>query len=68
MPMIDFNTVDDVDDFSPLPPEEYLCHVVEVEEATTQKGDEMWKLRFVVDSGPQRGRYMALVQVVATVT
>lgn len=58
MPKIDFNKVDDVQDFSPLPDGKYLCRVVEVEEATTQYGDEMWKLRFAVESGPQRGRYI----------
>jgi hypothetical protein len=56
MPKIDFNTVDDVQDFSPIPNGKYLCRVAEVEEAATQHGDEMWKLRFVVESGPHRGR------------
>lgn len=58
MPKIDFNRVDDVQDFSPLPDGRYLCRVAEVEEASTQYGDEMWKLRFVVESGPHRGRYI----------
>jgi len=58
MPRIDFNNVDDVQDFSPLPDGKYLCRVAEVEEAATQYGDEMWKLRFVVESGPHRGRYI----------
>ena len=49
MPKIDFNNVDDIQDFSPLPEDKYLCRVAEVEEATTQYGDEMWKLRFVVE-------------------
>ncbi|MGQ9589920.1 MAG: DUF669 domain-containing protein [Planctomycetota bacterium] len=58
MPRIDFNRVDDVQDFSPLPDGRYLCRLAEVEEAATQYGDEMWKLRFVVESGPHRGRYI----------
>ena len=58
MPKIDFNNVDDVQGFAPLPDGKYLCRVAEVEEATTQYGDEMWKLRLVVDSGPHRGRYI----------
>lgn len=58
MPRIDFDTVDDVQDFSPLPDGKYLCRVTEVEEAATQYGDEMWKVRFVVDAGPHRGRYI----------
>ena len=58
MPRIDFNSVDDVQDFAPLPDGKYLCRVAEVEEAATQYGDEMWKLRLVVETGPQRGRYI----------
>lgn len=58
MPRIDFNNVDDVQDFSPLPEGKYLCRLAEVEEAATQYGDDMWKLRFVVESGPHRGRYI----------
>lgn len=58
MPKIDFNHVDDVQDFSPLPEGKYLCRIAEVEEASTQHGDEMWKLRLVVESGPYRGRYI----------
>ena len=58
MPKIDFSTVEDAQDFSPLPEGKYLCRVAEVEEASTQYGDEMWKLRFVVAKGPCQGRYI----------
>jgi hypothetical protein len=58
MPKIDFDRVDDVQDFAPLPDGKYLCRVSDVEEATTQYGDEMWKLRLVVEAGPHRGRYI----------
>lgn len=56
MPKIDFNKVDDVQDFSPLPDGKYSCTIVGVEEGSTQYGDEMWKVRFMVDHGPHRGR------------
>lgn len=56
MPKIDFNKVDDVQDFTPLPDGKYFCKVTDVEETSTQYGDEMWKLRLVVESGPYRGR------------
>ena len=56
MPKIDFNGVDDVNDFTPLPEGKYLCRVAEVEEATTRNGDEMWKLKFAIESGPHKGR------------
>ena len=58
MPTIDFNTVDDVQDFTPLPEGTYLCRLADVEEAITQYGDDMWKLRFIVESGEHRGRYI----------
>ena len=58
MPKINFKNVDDVQDFSPLPEGKYRCRVAEVEETSTQYGDEMWKLRLVVESGPHRGRYI----------
>jgi len=58
MPKIDFSTVDDVQDFTPLPDGKYLCRLAEIEEASTQYGDEMWKLKFVVAKGPYQGRYI----------
>ena len=56
MPKIDFSHVDDVQDFSPVPAGKYLCRLVGIEEASTQHGDEMWKLRFEVTQGPYAGR------------
>jgi hypothetical protein len=56
MPKIDFSKVEDVQDFSPLPDGKYLCKVSEIEEATTQYDDEMWKLRFEVIEGKHIGR------------
>jgi len=58
MPKIDFDKVDDVQDFSPLPEGKYFCRLAEVEEASTQYGDEMWKLRFAVAAGKYQGRYI----------
>ena len=58
MPKIDFDKVDDVQDFSPLPEGQYFCRLAEVEEASTQYGDEMWKLRFAVAAGQYQGRYI----------
>jgi len=56
MPKIDFGHVDDVQDFSPVPAGKYLCRLVGLEEASTQNGDEMWKLRFEIIKGPHAGR------------
>ena len=58
MPRIDFSRVDDAEDYSLLPDGSYPCRLVEVAEARTQHGDEMWKLRFLVESGVHQGRYI----------
>jgi Protein of unknown function (DUF669) len=58
MPKLNFAGVDDVDDYSPIPDGSYLCRLAEIESDTTRNGDEMWKLRFAVESGPQAGRYI----------
>ena len=54
--IIDFGNVDDVEDFSPIPPGDYLCEVDDVEEDNTQFGDAMWRLRLVVQGGEYAGR------------
>ena len=53
MPRIDFNKVGDA---GPLPDGEYLCKIERVERSQSQYGDEMWKVRFVVQDGPHAGR------------
>ena len=58
MPKIDFSTIDDVNDFSPLPEGEYLCRLTDIEETTTRQDDDQWKLRFVVEAGEYSGRYI----------
>lgn len=58
MPIIDFSKVDEAQDYTPLPAGKYLCSVSEVQEASTQYGDEMWKLKFLVHSDPYQGRYI----------
>ena len=58
MPKIDFSKVEDVQDYTPLADGKYLCKLSEVEEAETQYGDEMWKLRFEVVQGDHIGRFI----------
>jgi hypothetical protein len=58
MPRIDFSQVEDANGYSPLGEGQYLCRLADVEQTKTQYGDEMWKLRFVVDDGPSSGRYI----------
>jgi len=56
MPKIDFPSIPNAQDFSPLPEGEYLCQLVEIDESITQYNDEMWKLRFKVIEGKHKGR------------
>ena len=56
MPKIDFSKIEDAHDFTPLPDGKYLCKVSEIEESSTQNGDEMWKLRFEVLEDEYAGR------------
>ena len=56
MHKIDFSKIEDVQDFTPLPDGKYICQLTEIEEATTQYDDEMWKLRFEVIEGKFIGR------------
>ena len=58
MPHIDFATVDDVDDFSPVPPDQYPVEPKSVEETSTQAGDAMWRVRLLIVGGPYKGRYI----------
>ena len=58
MPKINFDKIDDVQDYTPLPEGTYICRIAEVEETTTKHGDEMWRLRLAVLTGPHQGRYI----------
>ena len=58
MPKIDFTKIDDVSDYSPLPEGEYPCRLVDIDEASTRHGDDLWKLKFVVEEGEHSGRYV----------
>lgn len=56
MPVIDFDQVEDAEDFSPLPPDDYFCRVSDVEETVSQNGNEMWNLTLTVMDGEFGGR------------
>jgi len=56
MPQVDFDKIDDPNDFTPLPDGDYDCRLQNIEERTTKSGDEMWGLEFVVTSGQYEGR------------
>jgi hypothetical protein len=56
MPKVNFSQVDDLPDFEPLPDGRYLCRINDIKVASTQSGDEMWKLSLEVLRGEWAGR------------
>ena len=52
---VNIKDVEDVQGF--LPEGQYLCRLHDIEESTTQSGDEKWNLNLVVEEGKYKGRY-----------
>ena len=55
-PEVNWDDVDEFDDFTPIPEGRYLCEAVDVEERFTKGGDEMWNVRWEVLEGECKGR------------
>lgn len=53
---INWDEVDEVEDFSPVPAGEYLIAVAEIEEKETTGGDPLWRLKLTIIDGPFTGR------------
>lgn len=59
MPKIDFSTVDEAGDFSPLPEGKYLSRLESIDDSQqTQNGDDMWRMQFQVIEGEYKKRYI----------
>jgi hypothetical protein len=58
MPKIDFSTIEDAKTFTPVPEGTYLAEVNSVEQTTTGKGNEMWKLKLKILEGEHAGRHL----------
>lgn len=58
MPRIDFNKVDPISSFAPVPEGEYICRLSDVETDVTRAGDTMWRLRWIVEGGEHDGRIL----------
>jgi hypothetical protein len=56
---LDFESKDEIADFTSVPAGTYVCQVAEVRPGTTRAGDERWALRLVVTEGEYTGRSAA---------
>lgn len=55
MPKVNFKNVDETQQFKVIPEGEYVAEIVKVEETTTSKGDDMWKVQFKIIEGEYVG-------------
>jgi hypothetical protein len=58
MPKIDFNNVSGISDFAPVPDGDYICRVGDIETDVTRAGDELWKMRLIIEAGEHAGRIL----------
>jgi hypothetical protein len=59
MPRVNFGKVrSPKNEFQPVPEGRYLVKLAEIEEDRTRNGDEMWKLRLVIQKGDHAGRFL----------
>ena len=56
MPKIDFSKISNAVDFDPLPEEQYLVRLADIETDRTQQGEDKWILRWKVMGGEHEGR------------
>jgi hypothetical protein len=59
MVKVDFDQVDDAENFASVPNGTYLCQVGEVRTRPGEDGTERWSLRWIVADGPFAGRTAA---------
>lgn len=53
---VNWDGVDEAQDFGPAPAGTYLCRVTEAKAATTRYDDEMWKLTLEIAEGQYKGK------------
>ena len=55
MPKVQFQNVDDTQQFALIPEGDYVAEIVKVEETKTKKEDDMWKVQFKIIDGEHKG-------------
>ena len=58
MSKINFDEIDDVQDYTPVPEDKYLCRLIGAEEGTTEDGKEKWNLKLGILQGEYQGRFI----------
>lgn len=53
---VNWNGIDEAQNFGPAPAGTYLCRVVEAKAATTRYNDDMWKLTLEIADGRYKGK------------
>lgn len=53
---VNWNGVDEAQDYGPVPAGTYLCRVAEAKAATTRYDDDMWKLTLEIAEGRYKGK------------
>ena len=53
---INFDEIDSIGEYQPVPEGTYVCRVARVDEARSSRGDDMWKLRLEIEDGEHAGR------------
>lgn len=56
MPVVNWDTIEDAEDFSPIPEDRYLAKIHECKEETTDNGDAQFVITFKVEHGQYKGR------------
>lgn len=53
---INYDDIESINEFKPVPEGTYRCCVADVKEAQTSRGYPMWKLRLEIEEGEHAGR------------
>ena len=58
MPRVNFDEIDDMQTLKLIPAGSYAVRIVQVDLNTTKAGKDMWRVKFAIEEGPSRGRFI----------
>ncbi len=56
MVRVDLGSIESPQDRQPVPAGTYYCELEAIEERRTKSGDDLWSLRWIIQTGPYEGR------------